>query len=134
MEEKSHFLSDLMVKVSGTDKRSSFPVALIIAAVVVIGFGVMIFFLMRARRKAAALASKLRLKEEEKVQLKENLAIAKTKDEIEVTKVNIEALEEEIWNTTVAIKKLDKKNKSRRKAIAAIADWDDIVLVDNSGG
>ena len=128
MSEDAHPLSGLLEKVTGKEERQSSPMAFILAAIAAIGLAVVGFLLMRARRKAAILAQKLRITEEGLVQVQEARKLAENNTEREVASTIAFTLEGEIQELQEALRSLEDANLSRRKAIAGLSDWDDLVV------
>lgn len=133
-EEAKSLLSGLVDKVTGSEKaqtqRSSFPIALIIAGIAVIGFAILGFLLMQAKRKAAKLASELRKKEEEHAQAQEAVVLAQSAEDRKVATAKADALKDEIDNLHGQMTALEDANKERRKTISELTNWDDLVVVD----
>jgi uncharacterized protein HemX len=129
---KENPLSGMITKVAGKEdtERSSFPVAFVIAAIAALGFAVMGFLLMRARRKAAILASKLRKAEEAKVQAVENRKLAKNKEDRKKASETALLLGKEINKLEDELKALDESSTERRESLAELTKWDDFVVVD----
>ena len=133
-EEAKNLLSGLVDKVTGSEKaqtpQSSLPIALIIAGIAVIGFAILGFLLMQAKRKAAKLASELRKKEEEHTQAAENEKLATNDEERKAAVAKADAIKGEINQLHNQLTALDEANKERRKTVAELASWDDLVVVD----
>ena len=129
---QSDVLMGLIDKVAGKEesKHSSLPVATVIAGVVILIFAIMGFMLMRARRKAAKLASELRLKEEEQKQNLEDRKKADNAIERNRAHKKIHKVAAEILEIKTKLQDLAKANEGRRKALAEVTDWDDLVVVD----
>jgi uncharacterized protein HemX len=131
-EEVKNLLSGMVEKVAGKEEtqRSSFLAALIITGIAVIGFAIMGFLLMRARRKAALLASKLRLKKEEQAQAAENHKLAENGKARNEAHKKVKSLETEIQGLKDQMKALEEMNKERKATLSELTDWDDLVVID----
>jgi len=134
-ESPGGFLKGLLDKVGGSEpeQRASAPVALVIALVAITIIGVLGFFLLRARRKAAQLRSKMRRMEEEQAQEKENAKLAKNAEYRKAAENRVQDLQASIDRTSEELQQLSELNAGRKETLRDLTDWDDLVLVDKRG-
>lgn len=137
--EKSHLLVDLVK--AATERKgssgdgapssgSSLVVYLILAGIAVLGFSIMGFLLVRARRKAAKLAYELRKKEEEQKQAVENAQLEKNAEKREASNEKARKLQGEIDGLKKNLEDQKVVAASRAQALSDATTWDDLVIVD----
>jgi len=135
--EKPSLLVDL-VKVAtekkkdseGSSGSSSLVVYLIVTALAVIGFSILGWLLVRARREAARLAYELRKKEEEQKRAAEDHKLAQNAADRNEAHKKVKALEEEILGLKKKLEEQKAAQAERTKELEAITSWDDLVIVD----
>lgn len=108
---------------------SSTPVYLIIAGIVMLGFSIMGFMLVRARRKAAKLASDLRKAEEDKVRYEEDSKLAdnstyrlEAANRAAMSMIRINSLKKEL-------DELEKDRDKRAQSLKKVTNWDDLIVI-----
>ena len=115
---------------SGDKGGSSLVTYLVLIGVAVLGFSIMGWMLVRARRKAALLAARLRLLEEEKIQAEEDAKLADNEERRLIASVRINAATDEIRELKEHLEGLVEENLVRSGTLVAITDWDDLVVID----
>ncbi len=115
---------------SGDQGGSSLVTYLVLIGVAVLGFSIMGWMLVRARRKAALLAARLRLLEEEKIQAEEDAKLADNEERRLIASVRINAATDEIRELKEHLEGLVEENLVRSGTLVAITDWDDLVVID----
>lgn len=115
---------------SGDKGGSSLVTYLVLAGMAVLGFSIMGWMLVRARRKAALMAARLRLLEEEKIRAEEDAKLADNEESRFVASVRINAATDEIKELKDHLEGLVEQNRIRSEALASITDWDSLVVVD----
>jgi uncharacterized protein HemX len=135
--EKSHLLVDLVK--AATERKgsssggsppsgSSLVVYLILTAIAVIGFSVLGWLLVRARREAAKLAYELRKKEEEQKRVAEDHKLAKTAEERKKAHSRVHALEAQIKVLREKLEAQKAAHAERTKSLEAVTSWEELGL------
>lgn len=135
--EKPSLLVDL-VKVAtekkkdpaGSSGSSSLVIYLIVTAIAVLGFSILGWFLVRARREAARLAYELRKKEEEQKRAAEDHKLAKNGQERNEAHKKVKLLQGEIDELKKKLEAQKAAHAERTKTLEKITSWDDLVVVD----
>ena len=134
-KEKSNLLVDLVKAASekkdsggSSSGSSSFVLYLIITAIAVIGFSVLGWLLVRARREAAKLAYELRKKEEEQKRVAEDHKLAKSAEERKLAHTKVHALEAQIKGLKEKLEVQKAAHAERTKSLEAITSWEELGL------
>lgn len=131
-DKEGHPIHDLMEMVAGSKggKGASLPITIILIGGVVLVLAIMGIQLALAKRKAAKLASKLRLEEEARATAKEEVARADSDAKKEAAKKEAAAADKRIQATSLELLDLQSKHQERLKTLSAVTSWDDITVSD----
>lgn len=124
-------LADKAAKNTGKEdqKGSSFPVYIIMASIVVIGFAIMGWLAVRAKRKAAQLEYKLRLQEEEHKRAAEALKTTQDAATRAEAESKVSSLSGSIKDLKEKLASNEAESKERARVLATASGWDDLVVV-----
>jgi len=137
MPDDRHVLVDLVRVATEQEKSergrpappsSTFSAYVIFVGVAALGFAIMGFLLVRARRKAAKLAYELRKNTEERCRVLEDLHLSESLEKREAAQERSQQLEEEIEGLKKEIKRHKAAANERVKAVMEAASWEDLGL------
>ena len=124
-------VQSLMDKISGqAGNQASWPVMLLLLALLVIVFSVAGIKLALARRQAADLAAKLRKSEEDAKQAQENAKLAANQLDRETAQTISDAATLQVEALHKSLEEQRQAHEARVKDIKAVTDWDSLVVVD----
>ena len=135
VKEEPHLLVALVqqattTKKEGTSSRgsSNIVVYLLVLGAVVIGFSIMGWLLVRAKRRAAELAYELRKKEEEQKRVAEDHKLAKNNAARDAVHKQVHQLEGQIQELKEKLGVQRELAATRAKAVADATSWEDLGL------
>lgn len=115
-------------KEGSTGGGSNLVVYLIVVGIAVLGFAIMGWLLVRAKRKAAALAYELRKKEEEQKRAAEEHKLAQNNVERDAAHKKVHKLEGEIQGLKKGLEAQRELTAKRAQAVADATSWEDLGL------
>jgi len=115
-------------------KGSSFVVYIVITAVISIGFALLGWRAVMAKRKSAQLEYELRVQEEEKARLAEDAELAKNKVDRESAMKAVSSLSVDIANIKDRLAANEAEMKERARLLAKVAGWKELTVVNGRRG
>jgi hypothetical protein len=111
-------------------KGSSFVVYIILTAVISLGFALLGWKAVRAKRKSAQLEYELRVQEEEKIRLAEDAKLSKNATDRDAAIKTVGSLSIDIAGIKDKLETNEAKAKERAILLAKVAGWEELTVVN----